>query len=305
MSRTIKEIYNEAVQERNRRLELTEFASDSKLSVMNGILWTVAAVIYSFETLLDVFAVDISEAINNRINGTPDYYANALLQYQQGDELTVREDGLAFGYAQVDETKRIITQVSYVESTDDSNLDSKLVLKIATGTKGHLEAIPAEELVPINAYIGKLKFAGTRIEVISRPGDVLIPRVTVYWDGAVPEAELYDALEAALAEYVMNIDFDAAIYVNRVWEALRRVEHVTDVWADARATPAQGLFLASYDGDGHLQPPQHIERMTLTSSGYVRESSGKDAEAELPTFRQALKLVIDNGCATDSPSTDS
>ena len=28
MSRTIKEIYNEAVQERNRRLELTEFASD-------------------------------------------------------------------------------------------------------------------------------------------------------------------------------------------------------------------------------------------------------------------------------------
>ena len=186
MSRTIKEIYNEAVQERNRRLELTEFASDSKLSVMNGILWTVAAVIYSFETLLDVFAVDISEAINNRINGTPDYYANALLQYQQGDELTVREDGLAFGYAQVDETKRIITQVSYVESTDDSNLDSKLVLKIATGTKGHLEAIPAEELVPINAYIGKLKFAGTRIEVISTKGDVLVPRLTVFYDGAFP-----------------------------------------------------------------------------------------------------------------------
>ena len=95
MSRTIKEIYNEAVQERNRRLELTEFASDSKLSVMNGILWTVAAVIYSFETLLDVFAVDISEAINNRINGTPDYYANALLQYQQGDELTARTDWLS------------------------------------------------------------------------------------------------------------------------------------------------------------------------------------------------------------------
>lgn len=89
MSRTIKEIYNEAVAERNRRLELAEFASDSKLSVMNGILWVVAAAIYSFETLLDVFAVDISEAINGRINGTPAYYANALLQYQQGDVLFV------------------------------------------------------------------------------------------------------------------------------------------------------------------------------------------------------------------------
>ena len=109
--------------------------------------------IYSFETLLDVFAVDISEAINGRINGTPAYYANALLQYQQGDELTVREDGLAFGYPNVDETKRIITQVSYVESTDDRNLDSKLILKVATGTKGNLSAIPPEDLVPINAYI--------------------------------------------------------------------------------------------------------------------------------------------------------
>lgn len=148
MSRTIKEIYNEAVQERNRRLELTEFASDSKLSVMNGILWTVAAVIYSFETLLDVFAVDISEAINNRINGTPDYYANALLQYQQGDELTVREDGLAFGYAQVDETKRIITQVSYVESTDDSNLDSKLVLKSLPARKDIWKLFPPRSWCP-------------------------------------------------------------------------------------------------------------------------------------------------------------
>ena len=169
MSRTIKDIYNEAVAERNKRLELSEFKSDSKMSVMNGILWVVAAVIYSFETLLDVFAVDITEAINGRINGTPNYYANALLQYQQGDELIVREDGLAFGYAAVDETKRIITQVSYVESTDDQNIDSKLILKVATGTKGNLEAISPEELIPINAYIGKI----TRI---GRAGDQLVQR---------------------------------------------------------------------------------------------------------------------------------
>ncbi|MFR2062734.1 MAG: hypothetical protein ACLS37_13145 [Alistipes sp.] len=89
MSRTLKEIYDEAVRERNKRMELNEFSSDSKLSILNGIAWTVAAVIHSFETLLDVFAYDISETINRRINGTPDYYARALLQYQKGDELTV------------------------------------------------------------------------------------------------------------------------------------------------------------------------------------------------------------------------
>lgn len=294
MSRTIKEIYNEAVRERNKRLELTEFASDSKLSVMNGILWVVAAVIYSFETLLDVFAVDISEAINNRINGTPDYYANALLQYQQGDELIVREDGLAFGYAQVDETKRIITQVSYVESTDDRNLDSKLILKVATGAKGHLEAIPAGELAPINAYIGKLKFAGTRIEVISTKGDVLIPRLTVFHDGAVPETEIYDAVEAQIHDYIRGIDFDAAVYVSRLMDAIRCAGHVTDVYIDDTVIPEQGVFIACHDADGQIQSLQRVGRMTYTASGYLKESSRKDEEALLPTFREAITLRIEN-----------
>ena len=294
MSRTIKDIYNAAVAERNKRLELSEFKSDSKMSVMNGILWVVAAVIYSFETLLDVFAVDITEAINGRINGTPNYYANALLQYQQGDELIVREDGLAFGYAAVDETKRIITQVSYVESTDDQNIDSKLILKVATGTKGNLEAIPAEELVPINAYIGKLKFAGTRVEVISTKGDVLIPRLTVFYDGAIPESEMYDTIEVQLKEYVMNIEFDAAVYVSRLTDAIRKAEHVTDVFIDESATPEQGVFIACHDTDGNIQPMQRVLRMTYTASGYLKESSGKDEEADLPSFREAIILKVEN-----------
>ena len=294
MSRTIKDIYNAAVTERNKRLELSEFKSDSKMSVMNGILWVVAAVIYSFETLLDVFAVDITEAINGRINGTPNYYASALLQYQQGDELIVREDGLAFGYAAVDETKRIITQVSYVESTDDQNIDSKLILKVATGTKGNLEAIPAEELVPINAYIGKLKFAGTRVEVISTKGDVLIPRLTVFYDGAIPESEMYDAIEVQLKEYVMNIEFDAAVYVSRLTDAIRKAEHVTDVFIDESATPEQGVFVACHDTDGNIQLMQRVQRMTYTASGYLKESSGKDEETDLPSFREAIILKVEN-----------
>lgn len=294
MSRTIKDIYNEAVQERNKRLELSEFNSDSKMSVTNGILWVVAAMIYSFETLLDVFAVDITEAINGRINGTPNYYANALLQYQQGDELIVREDGLAFGYAAIDETKRIITQVSYVESTDDQNIDSKLILKVATGTKGNLEAIPAEELIPINAYIGKIKFAGTRIEVISTKGDVLIPRLTVFYDGAIPESEMYDAIEAQLKEYVMNIKFDAAVYVSRLMDAIRKAEHITDVYIDESATPEQGVFIACHDTDGNIQPMQRIHRMAYTASGYLKESTGKNEESDLPSFREAIILKVES-----------
>ena len=92
-----------------------------------------------------------------------------------------------------------------MESTDDRNLDSKLILKVATGAKGSLSAIPPKELAPINAYINKLKFAGTRVEVISTKGDVLIPRLTVFHDGAVPESEVYDSIEEQLNAYMMDI----------------------------------------------------------------------------------------------------
>lgn len=293
MSRTLNTIYKEAVAERNKRLELSEFSSDSKLSILNGMTWVVAAVIYSFETILDIFAYDISETINKRINGTPDYYARALLQYQKGDELTVREDGLAFGYASVDESKRVITQVSYEESIDDVNLDSKLVLKVATGEKGNLSAIAADELVQIRLYLNRIKFAGTRVEVTSLPGDLLVPRLSVYWDGAVPEAEVYDNIEAALNEYMMNIDFNAGIYVSKVIAAIRSAAHVTDVWIDEAAVPEQGVFLACYDTDGVLKCLQKVVRVQNTISGYLRQSSGKNAEAGIPNFREALILVVD------------
>ena len=288
MSRTIKEIYDEAVAERNKRLELREFGSDSKLSILNGILWVAAAVIYTFEVLLDTFAVDISEVINNRINGTPAYYVRALLQYQKGDELSVREDGLAFGYASVDESKRLVTQATYAESHADDNLDAKLILKVAMGAKGHLEAVSPEDLVLLNAYIARIKFAGTRVEVTSRRGDVLIPRLTVYYDGAV-----VDGIETKLNEYMSSIDFDAAIYVSKVMAAIRSAAHVTDVYIDTESTPAQGVFLASYDTDGRLKATERIARVKQTASGYLTQSSGRDEQRELPTFREALILRVD------------
>ena len=295
MSRTIKQIYEEAIAERNKRLELSEFASDSKLSILNGITWTFAAVVFSFESILDVFAIDISNVINNRINGTPTYYINALLQYQKGDELLVREDGLAFGYANVDETKQIVTQASYMESSSDVNLDNKLILKVATGEKGKLQSIPQEELMMIQAYINKIKFAGTRIEVTSQEGDVLIPRVSVYHDGAVLESEMYDKIEEKLNEYMMNVKFDSTIYVSDIIAAIRSADHVTDVHIDIDAQPEQGVFIAPYDSDGHITPVKKVGRMTHTSSGYLKQSCGSGEEKDVPNFRQAIKLILDAG----------
>ena len=293
MSRTIKNIYEEAVKERNKRLELQEFTSNSRVSILNAITWTVAAIIYSFETILDVFAVDISNTINNRINGTPVFYVNALYQYQKGDSLSISDDGLRFGYASIDETKRIITQVAYSESSDDNNLDNKLILKIATGTKGELKAITPADLVQINAYLNKIAFAGTRLEVTSQEGDVLIPRITIFHDGAIQESELLDSIEAKLNDYIITIPFDASVYVSEIISVIKRVDHVTDAYIDESAIPEQGIFIASYNSDGFLQAATKIKRLTRIAAGFLKQSNRDGQEKELPTFREALILKIE------------
>ena len=62
---------------------------------------------------------------------------------------------------------------------------------------------------------------------------------------------------------------------------------------DENATPRQGVFLACHDSDGTLLPMERISRMRHTASGYLRQSSGKGDEEQIPNFRQALKLSVD------------
>lgn len=294
MSRTLTEIYNESVETRNKYLELTELTNDSKMSIINAFTWVVAAAIYSFETLLDVFMIDIATIFNSRINGTPSYYANAMMKWQFGDELTMNNDSTSFSYAQEDDTKRLISHVSYQLEYNEMYKDEVLILKVATGDVGKLSRLSSEQLISAKAYLNQIKFAGVKCSLVSRKGDVLVPRVTVYYDGAISKEELYDALDASLVEFINNVQFDSLVYAQKVIDAIKKVEHVTDVYINPDASVEQGIFIAQYDDSDQLGELQKIERKVYTSSGYIKQSTKKDAEADLPTFREAIVVELES-----------
>lgn len=293
MARTINEIYKGIITEKDKRLELSDIQSDSKVSIFNGIAWTVAAAIYSFETIMDVFTVDMNNALQERINGTPSYYVNSLLKYQHGDKLKIREDGLGFGYEKVDETKRIVTQASYQEDSNEQSLDTKLILKVATGTNGKLSPLTSDQLMMVTSYVNQIKFAGTTIEVVSRKGDIIIPRLTVYHDGALPEETMRSNIDDALNSFIMETKFNSAIYVSNIVNCLMSIEHVTDVYMDVNAVPQQGVYIVSYESDGSISTEKRIGRMTYASSGFLRESSKEGEEASIPNFRESIVLKVD------------
>ena len=293
MSRTLTEIYNEAVETRNKYLELTELTNDSKMSIINAFTWVTAAAIYSFETLLDVFTTDIAKTFTQRINGTSAYYANAMLKWQYGDDLIINDEGTAFHYATEDTTKRLITHVSYQEYYNEEFKDHILILKVASGEGRSLSQLSDEELIAARAYLNQIKFAGVKCNVVSRRGDVLVPRLTVYYDGAITKEELYDNIDTALIDFIVNMKFDSLVYSQKIIDAIQKVEHVTDVHIDHEASVEQGIFIAQYNDNNELGPLTKIERKCYLASGYAKQSTQQDAESELPTFREAIVIKLE------------
>ena len=301
MARTLTEIYNEAKDCRKKYLQLTEFENSSKMSILDAFTWTTSACIWAFENIMDVFKVDLARDLQNRINGTPGYYANALLKFQYGDELQMNEEGTQFSYAAVNETKRIITKVVYSEHTQEGYFDKELQLKVAKGTPGHYERLDDEELIAARAYMDKIVFAGTHVSVVSRKGDVLIPRVTVYYDGAVSPDEMYASIEKSLNDFIESLAFAGSVYTQKVIDAIQRTKHVTDVYLDNTGTDRQGIFIAQYDDDNQLVLQdgggyeKKIERFILPNSGYVKESTGEPGtpEESLPKWKNTINLVIE------------
>ena len=305
MARTLSEIYASAVEYRNEYLELTEFENDSQMSILDAFTWVVASCIYASENIMEIFKVDIAKDLTGRINGTPAYYANALLKYQSGDELIMNAEGTSFSYASVDDAKKVISKVSYSEMQEEGFYDKTLIFKIATGNPGNYQRLSADELVKIQGYLHQISFAGTQGRVISRKGDVLLPRVTVYHDGAVSDNELYSNIENCLNDFVHNMPFDQGVYVSKVVDAIQKADHVIDVHFDPKNSDHEGIFVVSYDDDDNIIPvkvsetgevlsyEQYVSRMFVPGSGYIRQSSKTGNEASLPSWRECITLLVE------------
>lgn len=300
MARTLTEIYSAAKEKRDEYLELTEFHNSSKMSVLDAFTWVVSACIWTFENILDVFKVDIAKDLQYRINGNAAYYANALLKYQSGDVLQMNDEGTSFSYPNIDASKRIITKVSYSEVAEEGFNDKKLYLKVATGEPGAYERINDLELLSVQSYLNQISFAGTHAVVVSRNGDVIIPRLTVYYDGSVGPEEVYSNIEKSLNEFVQNLPFDGVVYVQKIIDAIQNAEHVVDVYIGQN----QGVYVAQYDSDNQLvvqdedenEEPiyeKRVIRSFIPNAGFVKQSTGEGLEEQFQKWAESITLVVE------------
>lgn len=243
MSRSISQIYSEAVIKRNNYLQITELnsgRSNSKMSVLNIITYIMASMIYTYETILDVFEVNIAQLIGKRVNGTAQYYATMAKHFQfnpetnEGDELTFDEDTLTINYAYVDKTHRIITHSAYQYYSDKTGVTIK-VCKNNTDSSandggGVYTPLSTQELVAFKHYMDDIKFIGAQIHCLSIPGDLIRVNAEITYNNLyISQEQAFENVKTALVNYIKNLDYNGYVYYQSVIDAIQSADYIVDV----------------------------------------------------------------------------
>ncbi len=265
MARSITEIYTSILAAKEAEPGLAALNSPSATALYKLLFYVVAVAHWALENLWDKFLSEVNGIVARAAPGTPGWWADQLLAYQEGDTLKVIDNVVR--YTTDSPEKRIITRATATVTTD-----GKLVLKVARAgaEPGTLQALSDEQKNGANAYLRRRGFAGIKYELVSREADRLKLRAIVYYDGQLAvegagglRAPVVQALRTALA----TLPFDGAMLQSRLEDAIQSVAGVQDVRI-LEVIPRSGLV--AYD-------PTRAGRWD-TAAGYIVEDDAQEAD---------------------------
>lgn len=234
MARTILQIYDQIISEKENQTSLSgllpqgetsqnllnDLTSNSKVAVWRLWAYTVAVAIHIHEQYWDIFLTDIKELIRKAPTGTPAWYQRMILEWQYGDSLVWLNNKYVFN--PIDLAKRIVTACAVTERGD-----GVVIIKVAKGTET-LTKLTAVELQALESYVHKIKFAGTRIDVISIDPDQLTVNFDIYYDPITTLPIVKQNVQAAVDSYLKNLPFNGAFNITRFTDVLQQATGVVD-----------------------------------------------------------------------------
>lgn len=255
MARTIPEIDNELAAAQASYPALAGLTSPSATGIVRLWRYVVATCAQTLETLWDRHTTEVDAIVARAAVGTPQWNADRAKEFQKDDgSLAVQPSG-AIGYATLNPAARIITQATAKENAQTG----KLFIKVAKAgaTAGTLAALSNAEQVEVRGYFDRIRFAGTRLEVVSREADRLQATGIIYYNPLLDKVSVQTAVLAGAQAYLAALDFDGQVYVSKFTDYLQAVPGVRDV------APLQ---LAARVGTA---APLAFDRVYETAAGYI------------------------------------
>lgn len=262
MSRTIAEIYDEIIVEKESQTALsgltpdpetslsllTELSSGSKVAIWRLWAYITAVAIWTHEQVFEIFLEEAEAIAASAPAGTARWYQKKVLEFQFGDTLQYLNN--QYVYDPVTPANQIVTRCAVQDRGD-----GVVVVKVAKGSTP--TALSAPEKTALEGYLAKIKFAGTRVAVLSQAADELNLDYDIYYDPIVPIVTIQADVQAAIEVFAQELEFNGLVRVTKITDALQSVTGIIDpVFQSATGTPDGGSpssFFVSYQPiAGHI-----------------------------------------------------
>ena len=210
------------------------------------------------ENLFDQHRRDVEQRIEAIIPHRPKWYRDKVLGFMKDKTLVPDTDhydtsGMNDGDI---EAARVVKYAAASENADASIL----TIKVAGEVGGVRQPLDADTEIQLLAYIGEIKDAGVRVNLVNQTADVFHCEVDVYYDAMLLPETVETQCRETIRNYIENLPFNGEYSNMALVDELQKIEGVrivemsgattevdgestpTDI--DARFTPAAGYFSA-------------------------------------------------------------
>ena len=211
----------------------------SKVSVESLLFYIVACAMWVLENLFDQHRRDVEQRIEAIIPHRPKWYRDKVLGFMKD--------------------KPLVTDTDHYDTEGMSDGDI-VTIKVAGEAGGVRQPLDADTEIQLLAYIGEIKDAGVRVNLVNQTADVFHCEVDVYYDAMLLPETVETQCRETIRNYIENLPFNGEYSNMALVDELQKIEGVcivemsgattevdgestpTDI--DARFTPAAGYFSA-------------------------------------------------------------
>lgn len=227
MARSIDTIYQEIITAKSGYTSLDVLDSSSVTAIWRLWAYVTASVIFTLETLHDLFKAEVEGIIATQKPASLMWYRAMCLGFRYGVGLII-ENG-RIGYPSGDTTPPLLAQCSVREAADG------LVFKVAKEVSSALEPLSTDELNSFSAYVAAIKYAGTPIRIINIAANLLKIEGAVYYDPLIIKADgsaIADGtrpVDTAITNFLRNMPFDGRLKRTSLSEVIMSTNGVLDL----------------------------------------------------------------------------
>lgn len=253
-ARSVKDIFDEMVAEKEKYPSLAPLTNNRDTSVWRNIFMVVAKTINATETSLEAKVNDLTEVGKSRPVGTNKWYADEFKKFQLGYDLVYDTSLGRWAYRTLDESAQIIKSCSVTAE------GRQLLIKTAkmNSDGDALVGLDNDEKTAFLAFVSKVILVGTGVQSrVTADGDLLRltinikvnPNIINSSGQSVSNTSEYpceDAIKKCLLDHGLE-NFDSVFSLNMIENALLALDGVQTVNITAATATPQAAGYATTD----------------------------------------------------------